>query len=404
MAGIDGERILNVGEDAAQEPVFTPEPMQVRATDPVISPNYSSPGDFAGQYPTPLDPTEFLDLCEEVTALRAIPEIRTSLQAYTWREMAMLHMISGSTAAPDYLFFSDGYCPEEYEHSGSNQTVTLKNIGAKKSLGISDIMHSAAVAGANWHGINTLVGGFPSGEGLPGASDTATFQRKYVADLKAKEATLAASLVLNGWDYYLIRGNSSTSSLQFDGIENWADNMSCTMHERSAADKNASGTFTASAFDRFLSEGCAKPTAIMGHSAAIQEVMSGYFQLGFQGSQVINVADGSRLTPGFNFASFVNTGIGRLQVIADNNFTRTDTGGTTFQATLWAMRMTHNGEPLVYRITQIPFGMRDLVPGCTAIAFEIWVKTALIIKQCCAHGEYVSQFSGRVTTTCGSVY
>jgi len=149
-----------------------------------------------------------------------------------------------------------------------------------------------------------------------------------------------------------------------------------------------------------LSEGCAKPTHVFGHPQAVQEMMSAYFQLGFQGSQIINYASGNRIVPGFNFAGSVNTGVGTLMVVADNNFRRTDIGGGNFQADLWALRMTHNGEPLVYRRTQIPLSLNDLAPGCTAISFEVWKATVLIIKACCAQGKYTSQFTGRITSTC----
>lgn len=382
------EVVLNVGQDAAQEPAFI-----ARAADPVVSPAYALPADFAAQYPQPLDPTEFLAMCEEVSLLNQVPEIGTQLKAHTWREMTSLAYNSGSS----YVSFGDGLCPEEFTHNGDNKTVTLKNIGAKKSLGISDIMHSAAVAGMNGVGIGALNGPFNSSEGLPGDAGASTLQRKRVADLKAKEATLAATLVLNNWDRLLVAGNSSSNSLEFDGIENWATNNSCTMHTNNNA---GSGTFSATTFDQFLSEGCAKPTHLLGHSTAIQELLSSYFQLGFQGSQLINFTDGNRLTPGFNFASYVNTGIGRLAVIADNNFRRNASGATTFQADIWAMRFVHNGDPLVYRITQIPLSMNDLAPGCTMISFQIWAKTALVIKMCCAQGKYTSQFTGRITTTC----
>lgn len=394
MADITGEKVLNLGEDATVEKAFVS-----RATDPVISPNYSTPTDYAAQYPTPLDPTEFIAMCEEVTLLQAIPEQRTALKQHTWRELNELDFNSGSS----YLAFTDGYCPEEYEHDGDNTTITLKNLGAKKSLGISDIMHSAAVASAGWNGINQLIGGFPSGEGLPGASDMASFQRETVMDLKEKEVRLGATLVLNGWDRLLVLGDTNTNSLEFDGIEKWAANTSCTMHTRSTADIEASGSFSGVSFDRFLAEACAKPTTIFGHPTAIQEMLSAYFQLGFAGSQTINFMDGGRVTPGFNFAGFVNTGVGRLPVVADSNFTRTASGASSFVADLWALRMVHNGEPLVYRITQIPFSIRDLVPGCTAISFEIWTKTALVIKLCCAQSKYTSVFSGRITTTCAVI-
>ena len=75
------------------------------------------------------------------------------LNSETWREMTSLAFTSGSA----YVSFADGTCPEEYTHGGANQTVTNKDIGAKKSLSYRDIMHSQAVAAANWNGINTLV-------------------------------------------------------------------------------------------------------------------------------------------------------------------------------------------------------------------------------------------------------
>jgi hypothetical protein len=131
--------------------------------------------------------------------------------------------------------------------------------------------------------------------------------------------------------------------------------------------------------------------------------MSAYFSLGFQGSEVVNFSDGNRIVPGYNFAGFVNTGVGRLQVVADSNFRRNASGSGAFQADIWALRMTHNGEPLVYRITQVPLSITDLVPGCTAISFEVWAATALVIKACCAQSKYTSQFSGRLTTTCTAI-
>jgi len=388
---MEGENVLNpsTGE------VFKAEVS--RSTDPVILPQpYSSPSDFAAQYPVPLDPTEVISMCEEITMLGAIPEFDYSLKQYTWREMTSLEFTSGSA----YLAFADGECPEEYTHGGSNTTVTLKNIGAKKTLSLSDIKHSIAVAAANWHGINTLNGPFPAGQGLPGASDMGSMQREVVAGVKEKEMKLGMTLVLNGEDRLLVKGNTDTNSLEFDGFENWATNMSCTFHTNS---NTASGTFSAIGFDRFLSEACAKPTTLFGHPQAMQELMSAYFQLGYQGSQTVNFASGDRVVPGFNFASQVNTGIGRMNVVSDNNFTRTDMGNGAFQAAIWAMRMTHNGEPLVFRYNQFPLSLSDLAPGCTAVSFQVWKKTALIIKQCCAQAKYTSQFSGRTSSTCSVI-
>lgn len=380
---IEGEKVVNPA---------TGETFVARATDPVVT-NVATPADFTAQFPTPLDPTEVLTLCEEVTLLQAIPEKRTGLKQETWREMTSLAFTSGSS----YIAFTDGACPEEYTHDGSNTTVDLKNLGAKKSLTISDIMHSAAVV-AGGSGIEALLGGYAAGQGLPGAKDIATFGREAIADVKEKEMRLGMTLVLNGEDRLLAVGDVDTRPLEFDGIENWVTSGNGAHY------RNASGTFSAQSFDRFLSEACAKPTHLFGHPAAIQEVMSAYFQLGYQGSQVINVASGDRIIPGFNFGGFVNTGIGRLQVVADANFTRTDIGDGTFNSSVYALRMTHNGEPLVYRSTQIPLSMIDLAPGCTAISFEIWKKTALIVKALCAQGQYrFDDFTGNIVTTCVAI-
>jgi hypothetical protein len=381
---LEGEKVLNPE---------TGQAFVAKATDPVVT-NVATPGDFTAQFPTPLDPTEILALCEDVTLLQAIPEQRTGLKQVTWREMSSLAFNSGS----NYIAFADGDCPEEYEHDGSNQTVDLKNLGAKKSLTISDIMHSAAVV-AGGSGIEALLGGYAAGQGLPGAKDVATFGREAIADVKEKEMRLGMTLVLNGEDRLLAVGDATTRPLEFDGIESWISSGTGAHYQFS------SGTFSAQAFDRFVAEGCAKPQVLAGHPAAIQEVMSAYFQLGFQGSQVINVASGDRIVPGFNFGGSVNTGIGRLQVIADNNFTRTANGGNTaFSSNIYGLRMTHNGEPLVYRETQIPLSMIDLAPGCTAISFEIWKKTALVVKALCAQHIYTFQsFQGRVVSACTQI-
>ena len=382
------------------EQMLNPETGEViqRTADPVINPTYATPSDFTAQYPVPLDTTEILAFCEEITVSQAIPQRDMPLNSETWREMTSLAFTSGSA----YVSFADGTCPEEYTHGGSNQTVTNKDIGAKKSLSYRDIKHSQAVASANWNGINTLVDGGAGSMGMPGGSDMATFARKAVQDVKAKEIQLAMTLVMNGEDRLLVQGNTTNNSLEFTGIEDWATVYSCTMHTNS---NTASGTFSAISFDRWLAEACAKPTHVFGHPQAVQEMLAAYFQLGFQGSQLVNHNTGNRLTPGYNFASQVYTGVGTLTVVSDTNFTKTNIGSTTaFQASLWALRMTHNGEPLVYRNVQIPLSYVDLAPGCTAISFEIWKATALIIKACCAQGQYVSQFTGRYSvSTCTSI-
>ena len=374
-----------------------------RATDPIISPAATTPIDFAAQFPQPLDTSELVVMCEELGLWKALPELPTSLKAETWRELNELAFTSGSS----YISFADGACPEEFYHDGDNTTVSLKNIGAHKSLEISDIMHSAAVSaisvGQYGVGINRLVGGFAFGEGMPGGYDQGSFMAEAVADLKAKEMVLAGTLVLNGWDRLLVNGNAGSNALEFSGIETQITSGNGA-HVNDVSGQNASGTFTGVAFDRFLAEGCAKPTALAGHPQAIQELMSAYFSLGFQGSQVIYNNDGNRLVPGYNFAGEVNTAIGPLKVIADRNFTKTASGANAFRSTIYALRMNHNGEPLVYKRTQIPFSFRDLVPGCTAIQFQVWAKTALIVKAMCAQGAYTwGNWTGRSVTTCPTI-
>lgn len=370
------------------------------ATDPVVSPTATTPADFSAEFPQPLDTTELITMCEEISAWKNLPEKRTGLKQELWRELDALAFSSGST----WIAFQDGYCPEEYAHDGDNRYVDLKNIGAHKSLTISDIMHSAAVSalsnGPYGVGISRLVGGFQFGEGMPGGNDQGSFMAEHIADLKVKEMVLAGTLVLNGWDKLLVNGNATTNPFEFDGIETLVTSANGA-HVSSSTD--ASGTFSATSFDRFLAEGCAKPTQVWGHPQAIQELMSAYFVLGFQGSQIIYNDSGNRMVPGFNFAGEVNTAIGTLKVVADRNFTITASGASSFQSTIYPLRMVHNGEPLIYKITQIPLAFRDLVPGCTAIQFMIWAKTALVIKAYCAQAAYTALFNGRSVTTCPQI-
>lgn len=382
----NGENFANLGDAVVQ-----------RATDPVVS-NVATPGDFSAQFPTPLDPTEVITMCEEINLLNSIPERPTGLKEEIWRELNELAFTSGSA----YIAFADGACPEEFYHDGDNTTVTLKNLGAKKSLTISDIIHSQAVT-LGGSGIRAMLGGGVGGSGLPGAGNAATMSLETFSNLKEQEVKLAMTLVLNGEDRLLAAGNAGSRPLEFSGIETQVTAANGA-HSNSLTGQDASGTFSAANFDRFLAEACAKPTHIFGHPQAIQEMMSGYFQLGFQGSQLINFNSGDRIVPGFSFAGFVQTGVGRLQVVADTNFSKTASGSNSFLSKLYPLRMSHNGVPLVYRSTQIPLSMTDLTPGCTAISFEVWKKTALIIKAMCAQNLYTfGTFVGRSVTTCTAI-
>jgi hypothetical protein len=390
---VTGEKILNLGEPVVQ-----------KADDPVIAwPTATAtitktPIDFLGQFPQPLDPTEVIAMCEEVNLLKNIPDFSTGLQTYSWRELNELAFASGST----YIGFADGLCPEQYYHDGDDSHVHLKNIGVMKSLTISDILHSAAVIGSGM-GIHTLLGAGVGSSGMPGGSDQGTFVRENIRNLKEKEVRLGMTLLLNGEDRLLATGDATTYPLEFDGLETLVT-AALGAHANSAAD--SSGTFSSDNFDAFLAEACAKPTHIFGHPMAIQCLLSSYFQLGFAGSQVVNNSNGQNIVPGFNFAGFVNTGVGQLTVVSDIHFTKTaGSSASTFSSNLYTMRMVHNGEPMVGRWTQIPMSLVDLNPGCTAISFEIWKKTALVVKAICSHGVYRSvKFTGRYNiTTCTSI-
>ena len=132
----------------------------------------------------------------------------------------------------------------------------------------------------------------------------------------------------------------------------------------------------------------------------IQELMQAYMQLTWQGSQQISYASGTRLIPGFNFASEVNTGVGTLRVHADRNFAKTASGANQFQSKIYALRMNHNGLPLVYKLSQIPLSFKDLTPGCTSISFQVSARTALVIKALCAQATYQANFGGKSVTSC----
>lgn len=389
------ELVLNLGNEAGE----APGAFINKATDPVVT-NVATPVDFAAQYPQPLDPTEIIAMCEEVNLWRSIPAKPTELKAESWRELNELAFTSGSS----YISFADGACPEEYYHDGDNTSVTLKNIGAKKSLTLSDIKHSAAVSGMGGLGISALAGGASSSAGFPGGADLGTLQRKSVADLKAKEMALMSVLVLNGWDRLLALGNASNNALEFSGIETQVTSANGA-HVRATLDLQASGTFSAAAFDRFLGEGCARADTIYGAPQAIQEMLAGYFALGFASApqQTIQHTSGQGVVPGYNFAGEVITSVGTLRVVSDSNFTTTQMGLSQFRSTLYPLRTSLNGEPLVYRTDQFPLVFSDLAPGCTAISFQIWAKTALIIKAMCAQSAYQSIFTGRITTTCPKI-
>src|SRR5688572_2277348 len=94
------ELILNLGQgsgDGAFQTQSQGKAFVSRASDPVIVPAATTPIDFAAQFPQPLDTTELVAMCEEISLWRALPEKATSLKAESWRELNELAFASGSS-------------------------------------------------------------------------------------------------------------------------------------------------------------------------------------------------------------------------------------------------------------------------------------------------------------------
>lgn len=364
------------------------------STDPVVLLQpYSAPSDYAAQYPQPLDPTEILDQCEEISVYRMLPEIVTPYNADQWREMTLIDFAT-STGLTNDGFFQKGGCPDRITATGENKTITRMYLGAQQSLSFEDIQHSAAVAAIQGLGISRLMTHTVGG---PDVIDV-------VRDVKAKEIKKQEILVLSNWDLALVKGNSVINSLAFDGIETQVTNAN-----GARVNTNNTGTFDVETFDNFLNAGCARATHIFGHPKALEAVKKGYLSLGAtSGTQPIQQvvlsrgADGG-VVPGLVLADEIFTSIGRVILVPDFRFTATTTGANSFSSTLYCLRMRHGGEPIVYKSTQTPLVFKDLTPGCTAISFMVYAVTALVIKHMCAQAAYTARFSGTVGTGCSIV-
>jgi len=102
-------------------------------TDPVVLLQpYSQPADFTAEYPQPLDPTEILTLCEEITTYQALPEVVTDTNADQWREMTGLDF-TGAGVANDGFFLKGG-CPDPHARTGENLSITRMYIGDQATL------------------------------------------------------------------------------------------------------------------------------------------------------------------------------------------------------------------------------------------------------------------------------
>ncbi len=353
-------------------------------TDPVVLLQpYSQPSDFTAQYPQPLDPTEILQLCEEIRVWEALPEVVTDTNGDQWREMTALEM--DQTGQTNHGFFLKGGCPDTHARSGTNQTVTRKYLGDQATLTYEDIKHSMAVAGMQGLGISAI---------------STQNRRVAIADAKAKEMLTMEINSLNNWDRALVKGNETTTPLEFDGIETWV-----TSANGARSNVDPTGQFDVEEFDQFLAAGCARPTHVFGHPMALRAIKYAYMSLGATAGtapimQVVLNKDGSQMIPGYNLADQVDTSVGRLTLVPDFRFTASQVQPDRFHASVYALRLYHNGEPIVYKSTQTPLSFKDLAPGCTAISFEIYAVTALVIKHMCAQALFTANWPGVVGTGC----
>jgi hypothetical protein len=362
-------------------------------TDPVVLLQpYSAPSDFAAQYPQPLDPTEILTECEEINVWKALPEKVTPFNADQWREMTDLDFATAAGLANDG-FFQKGGCPDRITASGENISVTRMYIGASQTLAFEDITHSAAVAAVKWLGISRLLHVQAGG---PSVIDV-------VRDAKAKEIKKQEIIVLNNWDLALVKGNSAVNTLAFDGME-----TQVTAANGARVNADTSGTFDVEEFDNFLVAGCVRPTHIFGHPKALEAIKKGYMALAAVGGtqpvqQVVLSQTNGTVVPGITLADKVNTTVGPITLVPDFRFTATQVADHAFDSTVYALRMRHDGEDIVYKSTQTPLVFKDLSPGCTAISFMVYAVTSLVIKHMCAQAAWTSQFVGIVGTGCNVV-
>lgn len=381
------------GDGAALQEAINLSFMEMRASDPIFPNGVGTPGDFLTEFPVPVDTTELITLCDETSLYRALPEVTNDSNVETWRELTELDFLSGCSD----IAFPKGECPEDFQHStGRVEGVPLKHIGALKNLTESDIIASRASIQAGY-GVNNLLGAFGP-EGLtPGEGSVISLMNSRITDLKTKEMTLMGALILNGWDQLLVDGSAQINPDEFDGLTTLitaANGARCN-------DSITSGSFDVDTFNAFLMAGCAHPQAIIGNPIALAAISLAYFGMGLQS---IFFDRNQNVVPGLHFAGEIMTVLGPITLIADRRFPVTDNGDGTINSTVYPVRLRHNGAPLIYKRTQIPLSYRDLAPGCTAIRFEEFAVTALIVKGLCAQSCYNADFAGLVDDTCSYIH
>jgi len=366
--------------------------LETRDTDPMYPNGVPTPGDYTNEFGIAIDTTEILALCEEVGLYNALPEVVRGTKQESWKELTELDFASGCAG----IAFPAGACPEDsYHHTDDGGPIALKHLGVRKTLTESDIMDSAASIAAGY-GVSRIVGGF-NDQGLPGELDTASLLAGSITNVKEKEMRLGMILTLNGWDDLLVNGDVVGNPLEFDGITN----LITAVNGARACTNGMTGTFSAANFERFIAAGCAHPQAVLGHPAALAEIAQGYFAIGYQ---MVVMNDNANVVPGVHFANQIMTGVGPLALIGDTRFPRQDLGGGRFRTIVYPVRLTHNGENLIYKRTQIPLAAKDLMPGCSAVSFEVWAVTALVVKAMCAQALCEMTFEGIVDDGCAYVH
>ena len=385
MAALEGLKSMGISEESLQE--VAKSLIEKTVTDPVVLLQpYTQPGDFTAEFPQPIDPTEILQLCEEISVYQALPEVVTAFNADHWREMTALEM--AGDGATNHGFFAKGGCPDTHLRTGTNRTIARMYLGDQATLGYEDIKHSLAVAGMTGLGISAI---------------STQSRRASIADAKAKEMLTMEINTLNNWDRAAVKGNNALFPLEFDGIE-----TQVTQANGSRINADPTGQFDVEEFDNFLAAGCARATHIFGHPKALRAIKYSYMSLGATGGtqpimQVVISKEGNQMIPGFTLADFIDTAIGRLTLVPDFRFTTIQVQPDRFHSTVYPLRLYHNGEPLVYKSTQTPLSFKDLAPGCTAISFEIYAVTALVIKHMCAQAAFTANWPGVVGTGCDIV-
>lgn len=354
-----------------------------------------TPSDLANEFGTPVDTTEIIALCEETSMLQALPEVVNGSKIESWREMSALVNCSGTA----YIGFTAGECPDFIcDTTGTPSTVDKKHIGKMQSLTESDIKHSIASIAAGY-GVRELIG-------PPNTNGTPSLVRAGITSLMDKEIKKLNILVLNALDFLNVKGDAVTRTTEFSGFENYI--TSANGARVNVLQPAYSGTFSATRFDEWIAAACARPTHVFGHNTAIQALKLGYWGLGANSgpAQVLNFnGPGTNIVPGLTFADTLQTAIGNLTLVSNSRFTRTEHAATgEFSGDLFTVRMAHNGEPLIYRATQIPLSYKELAPGCSAVSFMVWTVTALIVKFMCAQGRYTARFQGKVGDGCSYVF